>query len=174
MDKGKGTIDNAGQQEQRSVAWKFQDFMGSRISLIFYSMCKANINDGTNGNPPASPVSTRNDVFSIIAKDITKTYEKGKVIAIDGVSFNVKKGELFGLIGPDGAGKTSLFRILVTVLLADKGEAAVEGFDVVRAYQEIRNRIGYMPGRSSLYQDLTVEANLNFFASLLGTPSQEH
>ncbi|MEO6963067.1 MAG: ABC transporter ATP-binding protein [Puia sp.] len=137
-------------------------------------MCKANINDGTNGNPPASPVSTRNDVFSIIAKDITKTYEKGKVIAIDGVSFNVKKGELFGLIGPDGAGKTSLFRILVTVLLADKGEAAVEGFDVVRDYQEIRNRIGYMPGRFSLYQDLTVEENLNFFASLFGTTLQEN
>ena len=78
------------------------------------------------------------------------------------------------MIGPDGAGKTSLFRILVTVLLADKGEASVEGFDVVRDYQEIRNRIGYMPGRFSLYQDLTVEENLNFFASLFGTTLQEN
>lgn len=127
-----------------------------------------------NNNPPVSHVSTRNDAFSVIAKDITKTYDKGKVIAIDGVSFNVKKGELFGLIGPDGAGKTSLFRILVTVLLADKGEASVEGFDVVRDYEEIRNRIGYMPGRFSLYQDLTVEENLNFFASLFGTTLQEN
>jgi ABC-type multidrug transport system ATPase subunit len=88
---------------------------------------------------------------------------------VDNVSFQVGKGELFGLIGPDGAGKTSLFRILVTVLLADKGNASIDGFDVVKDYQSIRNRIGYMPGKFSLYQDLTVKENLTFFASLFGT-----
>ncbi len=107
--------------------------------------------------------------FSIEVKGLTKTYDKGKVLAVDNVSFNVEKGELFGLIGPDGAGKTSLFRILVTVLLADKGEASIDGCDVVKDYQAIRNRIGYMPGKFSLYQDLTVRENLNFFASLFGT-----
>jgi len=107
--------------------------------------------------------------FSIEVKGLTKTYDKGKVLAVDNVSFDVQKGELFGLIGPDGAGKTSIFRILVTVLLADMGKAFVDGFDVVKDYQSIRNRIGYMPGKFSLYQDLTVEENLNFFATLFST-----
>jgi ABC-type multidrug transport system ATPase subunit len=84
------------------------------------------------------------------------------------VSFDVEKGERFGLIGPDGAGKTSLFRILTTLLLADSGAATVEGCDVIRDYQAIRNRVGYMPGRFSLYQDLTVEENLTFFAAVFG------
>ncbi len=82
---------------------------------------------------------------------------------------DVAKGELFGVIGPDGAGKTSLFRILVTLLLADSGNAMVDGFDVVKQYKEIRNRIGYMPGKFSLYQDLTVEENLRFFATIFNT-----
>jgi ABC-2 type transport system ATP-binding protein len=111
---------------------------------------------------------------SVSIKHITKTYNKGKVLAVDDVSFDVKKGELFGLIGPDGAGKTSIFRILTTLLLADKGEATVEGSDVVKDYQAIRNKIGYMPGKFSLYQDLTVAENLNFFATLFGTTIAEN
>ena len=81
---------------------------------------------------------------------------------------------MFGLIGPDGAGKTSIFRILTTVLLADKGSAALLGLDVVKDYKAIRNIIGYMPGRFSLYQDLTVEENLNFFATIFNTTIQEN
>lgn len=106
---------------------------------------------------------------SIVLNNITKTYNKGKVMAVDNVSFEVKKGELFGLIGPDGAGKTSIFRILTTLLYADKGNASVQGFDVRSDFREIRNRVGYMPGRFSLYQDLSVEENLHFFATLFGT-----
>ena len=98
---------------------------------------------------------------------ISKSY--GRVKALDDVSFTVGKGEVFGLIGPDGAGKTSLFRILCTLLLADEGTATVDGFDVVAQMKAIRRRVGYMPGRFSLYQDLTVEENLKFFATLFGT-----
>ncbi|MEC8832497.1 MAG: ABC transporter ATP-binding protein, partial [Bacteroidota bacterium] len=86
----------------------------------------------------------------------------------------VKPGELFGLIGPDGAGKTTLFRILTTLLLADKGQATVAGYDVLKEYKSIRNSVGYMPGRFSLYQDLTVEENLNFFATIFGTTIEEN
>lgn len=93
----------------------------------------------------------------------------GTTKALDGVSFRVPEGELFGLIGPDGAGKTTLFRILCTLLLPDRGTAAVDGFDVVRDARKIRERVGYMPGRFSLYQDLTVEENLEFFATVFGT-----
>lgn len=93
----------------------------------------------------------------------------GAVKALDQVSFSVEEGELFGLIGPDGAGKTTLFRVLSTLLLADRGTAAVDGFDVVRDAKNIRERVGYMPGRFSLYQDLTVEENLEFFATVFGT-----
>ena len=114
------------------------------------------------------------NTLSIDVKGLTKTYDNGKVVAIDDISLEVKKGELFGLIGPDGAGKTSLFRILTTVLLADKGAASVSGFDIVKDYQAIRNRIGYMPGKFSLYQDLTVNENLNFFATLFGTSIEEN
>jgi ABC-2 type transport system ATP-binding protein len=106
---------------------------------------------------------------AVSLRQITKTYNKGKILAVDKVSFEVKPGELFGLIGPDGAGKTSIFRILTTVLLADSGAAQLAGFDVVKDYREIRNRVGYMPGRFSLYQDLTVQENLEFFATVFGT-----
>lgn len=91
-----------------------------------------------------------------------------------GVSFDVKKGEIFGIIGPDGAGKTTLFRILTTLILADSGSASVDGFDVVKDYKEIRKRVGYMPGRFSLYQDLTVEENLKFFATVFNTTIEEN
>jgi len=93
---------------------------------------------------------------------------------VGGINFNVDKGEIFGIIGPDGAGKTSIFRILTTLILADSGTASVEGFDVVTDYKEIRNRVGYMPGRFSLYQDLTVEENLNFFATVFNTTIEEN
>jgi ABC-2 type transport system ATP-binding protein len=106
---------------------------------------------------------------AVSLQQITKTYDRGKVLAVDKVSFEVETGELFGLIGPDGAGKTSIFRILTTVLLADSGQARLGGFDVVKDYREIRNRVGYMPGRFSLYQDLTVRENLDFFAAVFGT-----
>ena len=90
------------------------------------------------------------------------------------LSFEVGQGELFGIIGPDGAGKTSLFRILTTLLLADGGNATVDGFDVVKDYKAIRKRVGYMPGKFSLYQDLTVEENLNFFATIFNTSIEEN
>ena len=104
---------------------------------------------------------------AIEVSHVSKSY--GKVKALDDVSFSVGKGEVFGLIGPDGAGKTSMFRILCTLLLPDAGKAAVEGFDVVQGMKEIRRRVGYMPGKFSLYQDLTVRENLEFFATLFGT-----
>jgi ABC-2 type transport system ATP-binding protein len=105
---------------------------------------------------------------AVIVKNLTKVYEKD-VTAVDAVSFSVKQGEIFGLIGPDGAGKTSIFRMLTTLLLPDDGSATVDGFDVVKDYKQIRNRVGYMPGRFSLYQDLSVEENLNFFATVFNT-----
>ena len=113
---------------------------------------------------------------SVIVNNIEKNYGKKNdvVKALQGINFNVAKGELFGIIGPDGAGKTSLFRILTTLLLADSGTASVDGFDVVKNYKEIRNRVGYMPGRFSLYQDLTVEENLEFFATIFKTTVQEN
>ncbi len=98
----------------------------------------------------------------------------GEVSALKDISFEVERGEIFGLIGPDGAGKTSLFRILTTLLLADSGTARVDGLDVVREYKEIRKCVGYMPGRFSLYQDLTVEENLSFFATVFGTTIEEN
>ncbi len=110
----------------------------------------------------------------VIAEHLFKTYNKGVVTAVNDVSFEVEKGELFGLIGPDGAGKTSIFRILTTLLLPDGGNAFVDGFDVVKDYKAIRERVGYMPGRFSLYQDLTVEENLNFFATVFGTSIKEN
>ena len=103
----------------------------------------------------------------VTLKNIVKTYDNGKVKAVNDVSFDVERGELFGLIGPDGAGKTSIFRILTTVLLADAGSAGVEGHDVVTDYQWIRSKVGYMPGKFSLYQDLTVAENLHFFCHTL-------
>ncbi len=107
---------------------------------------------------------------TISINNISKTYAgKEPIVALDNVSLQIEQGELFGLIGPDGAGKTSLFRILTTLILADKGNAEVMGMDVVNNYKEIRNKIGYMPGRFSLYQDLTIEENLHFFADVFNT-----
>lgn len=97
----------------------------------------------------------------------------GDVQALDAVSFSVAKGELFGLIGPDGAGKTTLFRLLATLLTPDSGSARVDGFDIVKDYLSIRSQVGYMPGRFSLYPDLTVEENLHFFAALFGVTVEE-
>ena len=108
---------------------------------------------------------------AIEVNDISKAY--GRVKALDHVSFSVGKGEVFGLIGPDGAGKTTMFRILCTLLLPDQGTATVDGFDVVKQMSAIRQRVGYMPGKFSLYQDLTVEENLKFFATLFGTTIEE-
>lgn len=106
--------------------------------------------------------------------DLVKTYNKGALTAVDHVNISVKKGELFGLIGPDGAGKTSIFRILTTLLLPTEGTASVAGLDVVKDYKQIRKLVGYMPGKFSLYQDLTIEENLNFFASVFGTTVEEN
>jgi ABC-type multidrug transport system ATPase subunit len=104
--------------------------------------------------------------------DLHKSY--GQTIALQGVSFEVNAGEIFGIIGPDGAGKTTLFRILTTLILANQGSAIVNGFDVVKEYREIRKCVGYMPGRFSLYQDLTVEENLEFFATVFNTTVEEN
>ena len=108
---------------------------------------------------------------AIDVKNVSKSY--GKVQALSDVSFAVAKGEVFGLIGPDGAGKTSMFRILCSLLLPETGMASVDGFDVVKQMREVRCRVGYMPGKFSLYQDLTIEENLNFFATLFGTTVEE-
>ncbi len=111
--------------------------------------------------------------MSIIeVQNIKKDY--GSVEAVKGISFDVREGEIFGLIGPDGAGKTTIFRILTTLLKPDAGTAEVLGLDVVAAYRKIRPKVGYMPGRFSLYQDLSVEENLQFFASVFGTTIEEN
>ncbi len=109
---------------------------------------------------------------SVNINEISKSYEGVK--ALDEISLSIGKGELFGFIGPDGAGKTTLIRILTSLLLPDTGKAKVEGFDVVKDYKKIRQIIGYMPGRFSLYQDLSVEENLNFFASIFKTSIKEN
>ena len=111
---------------------------------------------------------------TVTLQQLTKTYGKEKTLAVDQVSFSVAAGELFGLIGPDGAGKTSLFRMLTTLLLPDAGSATVAGFDVVRDYRQIRRTVGYMPGKFSLYPDLTIQENLNFFATVFGTTIAEN
>lgn len=103
---------------------------------------------------------------------ITKSYNN--VPAVQDISFEVQKGELFGLIGPDGAGKTTLMRILMTLLTQDQGKATMAGLDVIKDYKQIRRVVGYMPGRFSLYQDLTVEENLNFFATVFQTTVEEN
>lgn len=108
----------------------------------------------------------------IVVENIHKSF--GDVKALQNISFTVEEGELFGLIGPDGAGKSTLFRILATLLLADKGTASVNGSDVVKDYRTIRSEVGYMPGRFSLYQDLTIEENLNFFATIFNTTVEEN
>lgn len=110
----------------------------------------------------------------IKAHNLTKTYNKGKTLALDNVSLQIDSAEIFGLIGPDGAGKTTLFRILTSLIIADSGNAIVHDLDVVKQYRELRKIIGYMPGRFSLYQDLTVEENLQFFATLFNTSIKEN
>jgi ABC-type multidrug transport system ATPase subunit len=108
----------------------------------------------------------------IIVEQISKSY--GSTLALQDINFGVETGELFGLIGPDGAGKSTLFRILTSLLLPDKGRATVAGWDTVKDYQEIRNSIGYMPGKFSLYPDLSVAENLHFFATIFGTTIEEN
>jgi ABC-2 type transport system ATP-binding protein len=103
----------------------------------------------------------------VSVESVSKSFKS--VEALRSVSFEVPQGQLFGLIGPDGAGKTTMFRILTTLLYPDHGKATVLGLDTVRDYRQIRNRVGYMPGKFSLYQDLTVEENLTFFATIFGT-----
>ncbi|MCG8476457.1 MAG: ABC transporter ATP-binding protein [Cytophagales bacterium] len=110
--------------------------------------------------------------INVKAEGLEKNY--GKVQAVRSVSFEVEEGELFGLIGPDGAGKTSIFRMLASLILPDSGTVRVAGFDPVKQYQDVRRRIGYMPGRFSLYQDLSVEENVQFFASVFGTSLSEN
>lgn len=122
----------------------------------------------TQSHEPASPLRGVGRL-NISVSNLSKTYENGKVRALDDVSFSVDEGEIFGLIGPDGAGKTSIFRILTTLLIPDSGKASVLGYDVVKDFRKIRNEIGYMPGRFSLYPDLSVAENLNFYARLFGT-----
>lgn len=109
---------------------------------------------------------------SVSVTQLSKSYSSIK--ALDDVSFDVPKGELFGIIGPDGAGKTTLFRLLTTLILPDSGSAVIEGLDVVKDYVSVRSIIGYMPGKFSLYQDLTVEENLNFFATVFNTTVKEN
>ncbi len=110
--------------------------------------------------------------LSVDIRNISKSF--GDVDALQDVSLGIEPGELFGLIGPDGAGKTTLFRILATLLLPDSGQAHVEGFDVVGDFREIRKIIGYMAGRFSLYQDLTVEENMKFYATVFGTTVEKN
>lgn len=110
----------------------------------------------------------------IEVKNLVKTYRKGKVKALNGISFKVNDGEIFGVIGPDGAGKSSLFRILASLILPDSGSAEMNELDVVKDYRRVRQIIGYMPGRFSLYQDLSVEENLTFFATLFNTTIKEN
>jgi len=118
-----------------------------------------------------TPLKT-SDTPALSCLNISKSY--GQVKALHDITFDVQQGEIFGVIGPDGAGKSTLFRILTTLLLPDTGSATVEGFDVVKDYKKIRKIVGYMPGRFSLYQDLTVEENLRIFATLFNTTIEEN
>jgi ABC-2 type transport system ATP-binding protein len=113
---------------------------------------------------------------TILATDLVKKFTTGKseTIAVNQISLQVDEGELFGVIGPDGAGKTTLFRILISLLLPDSGSAVVDGSDVVSDFRTLRKKIGYMPGRFSLYPDLTVEENLTFFATIFNTSISEN
>ena len=110
--------------------------------------------------------------YDVTVNGIGKSY--GSVVALNDISFSVNHGEIFGLIGPDGAGKTTLFRILTSLILPDSGNALVCGLNPVADFKKLRLKIGYMPGRFSLYQDLTVEENLQFFATVFGTTIKEN
>jgi len=105
--------------------------------------------------------------FAIETSGLKKSF--GSTVAVDGISLQVKRGELFGIIGPDGAGKTTLFRLLTTLLDSDSGTGTVNGLDIRKDYKKIRSNVGYMPGKFSLYQDLTVRENIDFFASVFDT-----
>ncbi|MDE7189429.1 MAG: ABC transporter ATP-binding protein, partial [Muribaculaceae bacterium] len=109
---------------------------------------------------------------AILLKDVTKRY--GSLTALDKVSFSVHPGEMFGLIGPDGSGKSTIYRILATLSVPDEGEAEVCGLNTVRDYRQLRTRIGYMPEKFSLYPDLSVMENLRFFAALFGVSVREN
>ena len=109
---------------------------------------------------------------AIEIQDLTKRY--GTLVALDHVSLSVSEGSMFGLIGPDGAGKTTLYQILTTLLSPDEGSAIVTGLDVVKDYKKLRTEIGYMPEKFSLYPDLTVDENLHFFASLFGVDVEDN
>lgn len=108
----------------------------------------------------------------VVVNGAGKSY--GNIAALKSVSFTAERGEIFGIIGPDGCGKTTLFRILTTLIIPDSGEVFVDGFNVVRDYKSVRGRVGYMPGRFSLYQDLTVEENLSLFATVFNTTVKEN
>ncbi|MFA5513188.1 MAG: ABC transporter ATP-binding protein, partial [Candidatus Kapaibacterium sp.] len=118
--------------------------------------------------------------YTVICESVSKRYkkhtpfEKTDVTALKDISFKVSSGELFGIIGPDGAGKSTLFRILTTLILADEGNIRIGGRDVISEFKTIRNEIGYMPGKFSLYQDLTVEENLNVFAKVFNTTIEQN
>lgn len=109
---------------------------------------------------------------AIRIEDLTRRY--GDLVALDKINLSVEKGDMFGLIGPDGAGKTTLYKILATLLTPDGGSASVCGLDTVKDYRKIRAKIGYMPERFSLYPDLTVAENLRFFASLFGVSVKDN
>jgi ABC-2 type transport system ATP-binding protein len=110
--------------------------------------------------------------ISIKVDNVEKSY--GETKALKDISFEINKNEIFGFIGPDGAGKTTLFRILTSLMVPDKGTAVVEGFDIVKDFKKLRKILGYMPGRFSLYHDLSVEENLKFFATIFGTTIKEN
>lgn len=112
--------------------------------------------------------------FIVQVENISKSYNEGKVMALQHISFQLKQGTIFGMIGPDGGGKTTLFRILTTLMLPDEGNAILLGYNLLSDYKKIRNYIGYMPGKFSNYQDLTVEENLQFFASIFNTTVAEN
>ncbi|MDO4818849.1 MAG: ATP-binding cassette domain-containing protein [Prevotella sp.] len=110
----------------------------------------------------------------ISINNLTKYYQKGKVTALDNISLEIHEGEIFGLIGPDGSGKTTLFRLMTSLLVPDGGTLRVDGLDPVADYKQLRKRFGYMPGRFSLYPDLTVEENMRFFAAVFNTTIEEN
>lgn len=130
------------------------------------------IPDTKGGGASVNNPATETDTSIVHIENISKRY--GKVEALKNVSLDIRRGEIFGLIGPDGAGKTSLFRILTTLILPDEGRARVEHWDIRHDFRQIRAHVGYMPGRFSLYADLSVEENLNFFATLFGTTVREN
>jgi len=135
-------------------------------------MAKSILGESSSGD--ATPrLSVSND-YAVEVNDLDKSYRQGQVQALKGVHVQIRRGERMGIIGPDGAGKTTLFRILSTLVRPDRGQARVLGYSIETDVPSIRKRIGYMPGRFSLYADLSVEENLSFFATLFGTTIRDH